>query len=103
MGFDVINNGNAELDDTKRDKKYGKFVYPDSFIKLILYTRLYFYFVLKLSYYVTESCYNENSKSQLEQLRITLLMSNVLYLIMKNLIYIINLKLNIIIDQVLYQ
>ena len=37
MGFDVINNGNAELDNTKRDKKYGKFVYPDSFIKLILH------------------------------------------------------------------
>jgi hypothetical protein len=41
--FEVIDNWNTKLEEMNKDKKDRKFVYPDSFIKLIVYMRVYFH------------------------------------------------------------
>ena len=41
--FDVIDNWNTELEKVNEDKKGRKFVYPDSFIKVLVYMRVYFH------------------------------------------------------------
>ncbi|NOJ29275.1 MAG: hypothetical protein DA328_03805 [Nitrososphaeraceae archaeon] len=42
LDFDVINNLDRELDGMNRNKEGRKFVYPDSFIRLIGYMRAHF-------------------------------------------------------------
>ncbi|RPJ24103.1 MAG: IS5/IS1182 family transposase, partial [Nitrosopumilales archaeon] len=41
--FDVIDNWDSELEKMNEDKEGRKFVYPDSFIKLVGYLRAYFH------------------------------------------------------------
>ena len=43
LDFDVIDNWHAELEEMNEGKKGRKFVYPDSFIKLLGYMRAYFH------------------------------------------------------------
>ncbi|HEX5187540.1 MAG TPA: transposase [Nitrososphaeraceae archaeon] len=43
LDFDVIDNWNFELEEMNKDKECRKFVYPDSFIKLLGYMRAYFH------------------------------------------------------------
>ena len=43
LDFDVIDNWHAELEEINEGKKGRKFVYPDSFIKLLGYMRAYFH------------------------------------------------------------
>ncbi|HSF51261.1 MAG TPA: transposase, partial [Nitrososphaeraceae archaeon] len=44
LDFDVIDNWHVELEKMNKDKKRGrKFVYPDSFIKVLGYMRAYFH------------------------------------------------------------
>ena len=43
LDFDVIDNWHIELDEMNEGKVGRKFVYPDSFIKLLGYMRAYFH------------------------------------------------------------
>ena len=43
LDFDVIDNWHIELDEMNKDKKGRKFVYPNSFIELLGYMRVYFH------------------------------------------------------------
>ena len=43
LDFDVIDNWDNELEEMNKNKKGRKFVYPDSFIKLLGYMRAYFH------------------------------------------------------------
>ena len=43
LNFDIIDNWNTELEEMNQGKKGRKFVYPDSFIKLLGYMRAYFH------------------------------------------------------------
>jgi hypothetical protein len=43
LDFDVIDNWHIELEEMNKDKEGRKFVYPDSFIKLLGYMRAYFH------------------------------------------------------------
>ena len=43
LDFDVIDNWDSELAEMNKDKEGRKFVYPDSFIKLLGYMRAYFH------------------------------------------------------------
>src|SRR5215216_987670 len=43
LDFDVIDNWHIALDEMNKDKKGRKFVYPDSFIELLGYMRVYFH------------------------------------------------------------
>ncbi|HEX2407219.1 MAG TPA: IS5 family transposase [Nitrososphaeraceae archaeon] len=43
LSFDVIDNWDTELEKMNEDKEGKKFVYPDSFIKLLGYMRAYFH------------------------------------------------------------
>ena len=43
LDFDVIDNWDNELEEMNKDKEGRKFVYPDSFIKLLGYMRVYFH------------------------------------------------------------
>ena len=43
LDFDVIDNWNTELIEMNKNKEGRKFVYPDSFIKLLGYMRVYFH------------------------------------------------------------
>ena len=43
LDFDVIDNWDKELEEMNKDKEGRKFVYPDSFIKLLGYMRVYFH------------------------------------------------------------
>jgi Transposase DDE domain len=43
LDFDVIDNWHVELEKMNEGKKGRKFVYPDSFIKLLGYMRAYFH------------------------------------------------------------
>jgi hypothetical protein len=61
LGFDVIDNWNTELEKMNKDKKGRKFVYPDSFIKLLGYMRMYFH----LPYRQTEGVVREHASSTL--------------------------------------
>jgi hypothetical protein len=43
LNFDVIDNWDIELEKMNKNKEGRKFVYPDSFIKLLGYMRAYFH------------------------------------------------------------
>ena len=43
LDFDVIDNWDSELEKMNQGKKGRKFIYPDSFIKLLVYMRAYFH------------------------------------------------------------
>jgi len=43
LDFDVIDNWDNELEEMNKDKEGRKFVYPDSFIKLLGHMRAYFH------------------------------------------------------------
>ena len=57
LDFDVIDNWDSELSEMNKDKEGRKFVYPDSFIKLLGYMRAYFY----LPYRQTEGVVPEHA------------------------------------------
>ena len=61
LDFDVIDNWHIELDEMNKDKKGRKFVYPDSFIELLGYMRVYFH----LPYRQTERAVRERASSTL--------------------------------------
>ena len=54
LDFDVIDNWDSELEKMNQRKEGRKFVYPDSFIKLLGYMRAYFH----LPYRQTEGIVN---------------------------------------------
>ena len=41
--FEVIDNWNTKLEEMNKDKKDRKFLYPDSYIKLLVYMRVHFH------------------------------------------------------------
>jgi Transposase DDE domain len=55
LDFDVMDNWNSELEKMNQGKEGRKFVYPDSFIKLLGYMRAYFH----LPYRQTEGVVRE--------------------------------------------
>ncbi|HET7642499.1 MAG TPA: IS5 family transposase [Nitrososphaeraceae archaeon] len=57
LDFDVIDNWNTELSEMNKNKEGRKFVYPDSFIKLLGYMRVYFH----LPYRQTEGVVREHA------------------------------------------
>ena len=61
LDFDVIDNWHIELDEMNKDKKGRKFVYPDSFIELLGYMRVYFH----QPYRQTEGIVREHASSTL--------------------------------------
>jgi IS5 family transposase len=61
LDFDVIDNWDNELEELNKDKKGRKFVYPDSFIKLLGYMRAYFH----LPYRQTEGVVREHASNTL--------------------------------------
>ena len=61
LGFDVIDNWHIELEEVNKDNEGRKFVYPDSFIKLLGYMRIYFH----LPYRQTEGVVREHASNTL--------------------------------------
>lgn len=61
LDFDVIDNWDSELEKMNKDKEGRKFVYPDSFIKLLGYMRAYFH----LPYRQTEGVIREHASNTL--------------------------------------
>ncbi len=61
LDFDVIDNWNTELIEMNKNKEGRKFVYPDSFIKLLGYMRAYFH----LPYRQTEGVVREHASNTL--------------------------------------
>jgi Transposase DDE domain len=61
LDFDIIDNWNTELEDMNKDKEGRKFVFPDSFIKLLGYMRTYFH----LPYRQTEGVVREHASNKL--------------------------------------
>lgn len=61
LDFDVIDNWPTELEKMNQGKEGRKFVYPDSFIKLLGYTRAYFH----LPYRQTEGVVREHASNTL--------------------------------------
>jgi len=61
LDFDVIDNWDNELEEMNKNKKGRKFVYPDSFIKLLGYMRAYFH----LPYRQTEGVVREHASNTL--------------------------------------
>ena len=61
LDFDVIDNWDNELEEMNKDKEGRKFVYPDSFIKLLGYMRVYFH----LPYRQTEGVVREHASNTL--------------------------------------
>lgn len=61
LDFDVIDNWDSELTGMNKDKEGRKFVYPDSFIKLLGYMRAYFH----LPYRQTEGVVREHASKTL--------------------------------------
>ena len=57
LDFDVIDNWDTELSEMNEGKEGRKFVYPDSFIKLLGYMRAYFH----LPYRQTEGVVREHA------------------------------------------
>ena len=57
LDFDVIDNWDSELSEMNKNKEGRKFVYPDSFIKLLGYMRAYFH----LPYRQTECVVREHA------------------------------------------
>jgi hypothetical protein len=47
LDFDVIDNWDSELEKMNQGKEGRKFVYPDSFIKLLGYMRAYFHLLYR--------------------------------------------------------
>src|SRR5215216_6152211 len=64
LDFDVIDNWDIELAKMNKDKKGRRFVYPDSFIKLLGYMRVYFH----LPYRQTEGVVREHASSTLSSI-----------------------------------
>ena len=61
LDFDIIDNWNHELEEMNKNKEGRKFVYPDSFIKLLGYMRTYFH----LPYRQTEGVVREHASNTL--------------------------------------
>ena len=61
LDFDVIDNWDSELEKMNKDKEGRKFVYPDSFIKLLGYMRAYFH----LPYRQTEGVVRKHASNTL--------------------------------------
>ena len=61
LDFDVIDNWDSELEKMNQRKEGRKFVYPDSFIKLLGYMRAYFH----LPYRQTEGVVREHASNTL--------------------------------------
>ena len=61
LDFDVIDNWDSELEKMNQGKEGRKFVYPDSFIKLLGYMRAYFH----LPYRQTEGVVREHASNTL--------------------------------------
>jgi hypothetical protein len=61
LDFDVIDKWDSELEEMNKDKEGRKFVYPDSFIKLLGYMRAYFH----LPYRQTEGVVREHASNTL--------------------------------------
>lgn len=61
LDFDVIDNWHIELEGMNNNKEGRKFVYPDSFIKLLGYMRAYFH----LPYRQTEGVVREHASNTL--------------------------------------
>jgi transposase len=61
LDFDVIDNWHLELEEMNRGKEGRKFVYPDSFIRLLGYMRAYFH----LPYRQTEGVIREHASDTL--------------------------------------
>ncbi|HSF50779.1 MAG TPA: IS5 family transposase [Nitrososphaeraceae archaeon] len=61
LDFDVIDNWDNELEEMNKDKEGRKFVYPDSFIKLLGYMRVYFH----LPYRQTEGVVRKHASNTL--------------------------------------
>jgi transposase len=61
LDFDVIDTREYELEDMNKNKEGRKFVYPDSFIKLLGYMRAYFH----LPYRQTEGVVREHASNTL--------------------------------------
>ena len=61
LDFSVIDNWDTELEKMNKDKEGRKFVYPDSFIKLLGYIRAYFH----LPYRQTEGVVREHASNTL--------------------------------------
>ena len=61
LDFDVIDNWDSELSEMNKNKEGRKFVYPDSFIKLLGYMRAYFH----LPYRQTEGVVREHASNTL--------------------------------------
>ena len=61
LDFDVIDNWDSELEKMNKGKEGRKFVYPDSFIKLLGYMRVYFH----LPYRQTEGVVRKHASNTL--------------------------------------
>lgn len=61
LDFDIIDNWNTELEKMNKYKEGRKFVYPDSFIRLLGYMRAYFH----LPYRQTEGVVREHASNTL--------------------------------------
>ena len=61
LDFDVIDNWDKELEEMNKYKEDRKFVYPDSFIKLLGYMRAYFH----LPYRQTEGVVRKHASKTL--------------------------------------
>jgi hypothetical protein len=61
LDFDVIDNWHVELEKMNEGKKGRKFIYPDSFVKLLGYMRVYFH----LPYRQTEGVVREHASNTL--------------------------------------
>ena len=59
LDFDVIDNWDSELSEMNKNKEGRKFVYPDSFIKLLGYMRAYFHLPYRQTECVVQrTCFN---------------------------------------------
>jgi hypothetical protein len=69
LGFDVINNRDAELKEMNKDKIGEPFHYPNTFLPLLGYAKVYFH----LPYRQTEGIAQEDMlKEKFHQSQITL-------------------------------
>ena len=66
FSFDVIDNWDTELEKMNEGKEGKKFVYPDSFIKLLGYMRAYFH----LPYRQTEGVVRAHATNTVHQSQI---------------------------------